>query len=154
MLINGERVNVPYRQNITFPRVEGDLVFTAEAVSVAEHFDRLCPPIEPKITRDKDNNIVKVHVDDDGYIRAIQDRNDKKFDLQVIKSLTNVVWETIDLEDPSSWKNWKKEALSTGLSDLEVIDLVNKVFDTMRPTAALIKEQRESFLATQDQKKE
>lgn len=154
MLINGERINVPFRREIRFPRVEGDIVFTAEAVSVSEHFDKHCPAIDPKIERDKDNNIVKVKVDDPKYIAAVQERNDRKFDLQVIKSLTNVVWDTVDLEDPSSWKNWKKEALACGLSDLEVIDLVNRVFETMRPSAALIKEQKESFLAKQDQQED
>lgn len=154
MLINGERINVPFRQEIRFPRVEGDIVFKAEAISVSEHFEKYCPAVEPKIERDLNNQIVKVHFDDPKYVAAVQERNDKKFDLQVIKSITNVVWETVDLEDSSSWKNWKKEALQSGLSDLEIIDLINRVFDTLRPSASLVKEQRESFLAEQARKED
>lgn len=151
MLINGERINVPFRREIVFPRVQGDIVFTATAVSIEEEFEKLCPPIEPAIERDAKDNIVRVKVDDPKYIAKIKERQDRKFDLQVISALENVEWETVDRKDPDSWKNWRKEAIGAGLSDIEVIDLVNRVFETLRPSAELVEEQKKSFLAQQGQ---
>ena len=152
MLINGERINVPFRREIVFPRVEGDIVFTAVAVSTIDEFESLCPEVEPKVEKDLKGNVVRVLVDDPQYMTALRERMNRKFDYQVVRSLENVQWETVDLKDPSSWKNWRTEAVAIGLSDVEVTTLANRVYDTLQPTRELIDEQKKSFLAKQDPK--
>jgi len=85
MLINGQKINAPFRREIRFPRVEGDIVFTAQAVACSEEFDQLCPEIEPKVERDLNGNVTRVLHDDPAYIKKFRDRGVKKFDFQVLK---------------------------------------------------------------------
>jgi hypothetical protein len=152
MLINGEKINAPFRREIVIPRVEGDIVFNATAVSVEQKFLELCPVIEPKTQKDAKGNIVKYLYDDPDYVKRSQERLMRKLDLQVIMSLENVKWETVVLEDPETWKNWKTEAVESGLSDWEVNSLQNQVVETLQPSRELIDEMKKRFLASQDLK--
>lgn len=154
MKINGERVNAPFRREIVFPRVEGDIVFTAVSVSCTEKFEQLCPPIKPKVDRDPSGKVLKVHNDSPEFKEKEDDRINKKFDLQVIMSLENATWETVDLDDPESWKNWRAEALEAGLSELEIMTLIRQVIETLQPTPEVIEEAKKRFLATAAQKTE
>lgn len=152
MLINGQKINAPFRREIRFPRVEGDIVFTAQAVACSEEFDQLCPEIEPKVERDLNGNVTRVLHDDPVYIKKFRDRGVKKFDFQVLKCLVDVTWETVDFKDPESWKNWRNEAREIGLSDIEIMVMLNKIVECLNPTQEVVEEARKSFLAQKDQK--
>lgn len=154
MLINGERINAPFRREIVFPRVEKDIVFTAKAVSTTKDFERLCPAPEPKIERDSKGEFIRVVIDDPVYKKKLDERHTRKLDYQVIKCLEGVEWETVDIEDPNTWENWKNEAIEIGLSDVEIMTLIGKVLETLQPSEELIEESRQSFLASRGPSKD
>lgn len=152
MLINGERVNEPFRRELRYPRLNGDIVLQATSISCSKDFEDLYPAPEPPSEKDVRGNVVKVLHDDPEYHKKINERTICKFDYQVIRSLENVKWETVDLQDPKTWKNWRMEAVESGLSDLEVLDIINKVIETLQPSTELVERMKKDFLATQGQK--
>lgn len=149
MLIDGQKVNIPFKRTIKFPRVEGDIIFTAVAVPCSDEFDGFCPSPEPPSIKDVKGNLVRIDFDDATYKKQVRAWHISRFDHQVIKSLENVQWETVDLKDPKTWGNWRKECVELGLSDTEVISLLNQVIETHQPSNELIEQMRSDFLATQ-----
>lgn len=151
MLINGKQINIPFRRTIVIPRVEEDIVFTAIAVSCEDDFNRLCKePQAPKIY--KNNKFDSIDYEDPKYLKDLREHSTKRLDYIIIRSLENIQWETVDLEDSDTWKNWRKECSNSGLSDFEIGRLLSEVMDTHNPSEDLIKKMRENFLSTQTHK--
>ena len=55
----------------------------------------------------------------------------KRLGYMIAKSLepSNVEWDTVNLADPSTWKNWSTDLRSGGLSDIECQRVMNLVLE-------------------------
>jgi len=146
----GGRVITRAEEVLVLPRPENeDIIIRAQAVSTSEEFDALCPmPIPPSI-RTKSGK--KDDLKDESYLKSIERRDNLRWDYMVLRSLepSKIEWETVDLDKPNTWPNWKKELLDAGLSDIEVGHIQNAVMSACSLDEDKLKEARESFLLGQ-----
>lgn len=151
MLIDGMKINIPFEKDIILPRIEKDVVLHAIAVPYEEEFDELCPSPSPTEERDLKGNLIRYVYDDPKYRKKVMEYTKNKVDFLVIKTISNVNWERVDVKDPSTWCNWRSEALESGITEHELGRIVQEVSEAYSPTQESIKKAREDFLAGQDQ---
>ena len=67
----------------------------------------------------------------------------------IVKSLepSNVEWDTVNVADPRTWKNWSTDLRGGGLSDIECQRVMNLVLEANCLDEAKLKKAREVFLA-------
>lgn len=136
---------------LVLPRTDGqDIVFRAEAVTDMDEFNALCPlPEIPK-------RIVKGGVEQDpnapAYKEQVQAWSQKRFDYIVIKSLepSDIEWDKVDIEKPSTYKLWQQEFQTAGLSENECKRVINAVLSANSLDERKLQEARESFLRGQE----
>lgn len=149
MKINGQSIHVPFEKTIYIYRLPENIAIQAKAVPFLEDFERLCP--EPKR--------MKVMVDgkfshfDDAhpkYQAKVKEHNVQYLNYLVLRTL-DIEWDTVDLEDPETWGNWKKEASASGFSNAECNRLANECVAVHNPTAEMVDQMRDDFLRTASQ---
>ena len=125
MNINGIGITGPKNEFIVFPgRLEngGDLVIEVAPVLNFEKFDDLVKrPEPPQILLP--GNLRTTDPDDKKYLKALEEYGTQRTAYIVIKSLSatkDLVWDTVDINDPSSWANWRVEMEAAGFSQLEM----------------------------------
>lgn len=143
--IGGIEVNGPAEEILVLPRLDHEIVFRARAVSDLSHFEALCPM--PKMPK----KIVKGGAVDDpneGYVSQVAKRDRIRFAYICIKSLepSEVEWQTVDLDDPSTWEGWSQELTDAGFSSVEVQRIVVCVMQANSLDEAKLKAAREAFL--------
>lgn len=152
MKIRGNVVHVPFSKDIIIPRVPEDVVFTARAVNFIEEFEEKVE--EPKRTKKfgKDGTFVGYKENDTKYEEASQNYHRKRLDFMVIKSLEeDITFDSVDLDDPETWKNWRKEFQAAGFSEAECGKILNDVANVHSPSQEMVDEMKKDFLATQSQ---
>jgi len=149
MKIGGVKVQ-PCEEILVLPRPTGDdIVIRAKAVSVNEEFDKKVPePVAPSLlTKDGE----KKDYDDKDYVEAMRQRDSMRFAYLCIKSIeaSEIEWEKVDLERPSTWVGWTDEMKEAGLSDIEIGRIVNLILAANSLDEVKIEEARKAFLLGQ-----
>ena len=148
MLIDGAKINIPFEKDIVIPRPDKDIVLHVAAVPFEDEFKMAYPQPQPPVLKDITGAIIKRDFDDKNYRKKIEEWTIARLDFLVIKSVKNVEWETVILEDKETWSNWKKECLSSGMTDPEVLRIVNETFEIHNPTQDMVEKMRADFLAS------
>ena len=152
MKINGRIIEGPNEELVVFPRAGKEpIVFKAKAVRDMSDFEKLCPEPKPPARMLPGGEKVE-NFEDSTYKLELQRRNDKSYAFLVLKSLQatdGLEWDTVKLEDASTWLNWRKELLDAGLSVTEVNRLVHAVGIANSLNEAYLEEARKRFLAGQ-----
>ena len=132
---------------LVLPRGESELVFRAKGLPNMDEFEALCPKPNPpgKMTRD---GWVPMP-EDPTYQQLMSAWGQTRLGYMIVKSLepSNVEWDTVNLADPSTWKNWSTDLRSGGLSDIECQRVMNLVLEANCLDEAKLKKAREVFLA-------
>lgn len=146
MKIGGVEVNGPAEEVLVLPRMNGDLVFRAKAITDNREFERLCP--EPKAKPVLKAGGWQKNTDDPTYKQQLADYSEARWNYTVIKSLepSEIGWERVQLDKPSSWKEWEKELLDAGLSTIEVNRITVLVMQANALDERKLEAARESFL--------
>jgi hypothetical protein len=134
---------------LVLPRISGDIIIRAQAVTDMSAFDALCPaPVAPGI-RTKDG--FKPNLKDENYIALADHYSAQRLAFMVIKSLTpsEIEWEKVKLEDPSTWLEWTKELKDGGMSDVECNRIIMCVMQANSLDEEKLKLAREVFLRGQ-----
>lgn len=149
----GKTIDRPQPEIVVIPRPSGNIIIRCAMVTDFTAFDGLCPePKPPKIllageTEFKDN------YEDPEYTKAMNDFNLKRASWLVIKSLTlgtpELEFETVKLEDPSTWANYAKELEDDGLTKGEIQYLITKAIEACGFSTSKVEEATKDFLATQ-----
>lgn len=152
MKINGQKVYVPSAETIVIPRQEGDIVFKAKAPSSYDAFDALHPrPVPPK--RLYVGQTVPVdNVEDPDYKAAITEYSRTRINwmiLEALKATDDLVFETVQADDPTTWGNYEQELIDAGFAIAEVNYIIQKCFDACGLNMRKIEEATASFLAGQ-----
>jgi hypothetical protein len=152
MIINGKKPSTNVCV-LVLPRQDSEpIIFKARAVSDLGEFDKLCKfPVPPmKVTRDG-----KIpDLQDDGYRLAVEQMGEKKWDYVHLKSLEateGLSWETVDMANPDTYANWKKECADAGMSYVEIQRITALVIEANSLNEDAIEKARKSFLAGQGQ---
>jgi hypothetical protein len=135
---------------LVLPRGETQIVFRARGLKDMDEFIALCPqPKAPgKLTKDG----FVPHTNDPTYQQVMVQWGKKRLGYLAVKSLepSEIEWETVKVSDPSTWENWERELLDSGLSRFEV----NRVFTLVMEANTLdddkLEKARAVFLAGQE----
>lgn len=150
MKIGGVEVS-PCEELLVLPRSNGDPIpFRASAVSITKEFNEKVPmPVAPMLQTKNGN---KSDYSDPAYKAALRQRDEQRFALMCIRSLTpsKIEWETVDLDDPGTWLNWQSELKAAGISEMECNRIVNLVMAANSLDENKIEAARQAFLLGQE----
>lgn len=153
MRLNGKKIEGPMVETVVIPRQSEDLVFKCKAVLDYETFDKLVPePQPPTITLR--NKKPTPDLNDVEYIKAVADRNLKRFQYMILNSILateNLEFETVDVNKPDTWINMEKELKDSGLTPSEIGTLYQGAADANGMNEEKLKEARARFFDTQNQ---
>jgi hypothetical protein len=140
---------LPPEEVLVLPRMDDVIVFRARGISDMTEFEKLCPePAAPTIFAADGQTSVDMRNKD--YLAALEEHSKRRWAYIVIKSLelgeSHIEWDTVKLEQPSSWTNWERDLLDGGFTKVEC----NRVFHTVLAANSLdevkIQRARELFL--------
>jgi len=160
MRIKGKELGKPNIEIITFPRgttPEEAIVLQAEAIMSYDDFNKFCPePKAPKMLLPGGKKGKKVeNTEDLDYKKAVAERDELRTAWTVITSLKatpGLTWDTVKLEDSSTWHLYEKELEDAGLTAIEVGKITLGVMSANGLDESRVKEARDHFLASQSAK--
>jgi len=153
MKMSGRKIQGPNEEILVLPRPDGDLVFKAKAVLDYTVFDSLVPqPKPPKMRKRGVSELVEDNKDKN-YLEELQNWSTKRMDFMILESLRTgtpeLEWETVDSNNPDTWKNYEKELREAGFTPVE-INLLNATCITANSLSqSKLDEARDRFLASQ-----
>lgn len=133
---------------LVLPRGEQHIVFRAQGVPNYDEFQALCPElVPPRVQRPKVGWVEDE--EDPGYKDMVKTRDERRIAWLIINSLipSDIEWDTVDYDNPSTWINWEKDLQAGGLSKIECSRIMKAVFQANSLDEEKLKEARESFLA-------
>jgi hypothetical protein len=152
MKIGGRAIDCgPKTIEIFIPRGEfGDIQFKFIGVIDDDEFDKLYPIPEPPRSMKVGVGTV-MNVEDPTYKAQLANRGAARQDWFFLKSIapSNIEWDTVKLEDFSTWGNWREDLKKAGFSVSEISTLYNAFAEANVITDSMIKEARQRFLAFQ-----
>lgn len=153
MKLHGRKLNKPDFEVCVIPRAGSDLVFKAQPVMDFDAFNKLCPmPTPPSITRP--GGVTSQDVEDPEYKVALDAWAANRTDWMIIQSLNateGIEWEGVNNSDPSTWKNFRTEFETSGLTAVEINAVINAVIEACGLNSKKIEEATKRFLAGQTQ---
>ena len=151
MLFNGKQIEGPNTEVVVIPRSDGDLVFKAQAVLSTDEFDDMFElPIAPLITTNK--GVKYRNFEDKEYKEKTAEIGKHRTNWIILKSLEatkHITWQTIKMDDPSTWGNYYDELKVAFFSDAEINRIVEAVSIANGVNQKRIDEATASFLAGQ-----
>lgn len=150
MKLNGQRLE-PRRVTLVFP---GERVFVIKAVLNDDVFNTYCPEPQPKMITRKDSTVPVPYVTDKKYLEQMNEHAKLRSLWMILESLSEtpgLEWETIKMEDPSTWKNFYEELRTSGLTMFEQSKLIEAVMNVNIVTDEAISEATKAFLATRSE---
>lgn len=141
-------VDKPSESLLVLPRDNGDdIIITARAVLSMEEFDLYCPAPKPKKAFVKGKGNIDL-VEDPAYKQELATYGEKRFAFMALKSLepSDIEWQTVQVDKPSTWLNWTEELKEAGLSDSEVNRIIVCVMQANSLDERKLTEAREAFL--------
>lgn len=150
MKIAGKVYSGPNVVTLVLPRGDESVVIKAQAVLDLEEVESYMSLPTPPSALGKGG--VKVqNFEDKNYKEALEIYNQRKMDWMVVKSLepSEIEWETIDIEKPGSWGNYKEEFKKAGFSTVEVGRIVNAVLEANCLDENKLEQARKVFLLGQ-----
>jgi hypothetical protein len=142
---------LPTEEILVLPRGEKQIVFRARGVQDYDEFDALCPePKPPGILKPKEGWVP--NPDEPGYKDMMKTYGLKRMGWLVIKSLepSNVEWDEVSLDNPSTWTNWQDEFLANGFTLVECNRIQHLTFEANCLDEAKLEKAREAFLRGQE----
>ncbi len=146
--IGGQLVDKPSEEVLVLPRSNGsDIIITARAVLSMEDFERYVPqPQAPRAWVKGKGNVLMT--DDPNFKAEMETYGSKRFAFMAVKSLepSEIEWESVSIDDPSTWTGWTDELKAAGLSDVEIQRIIVCIMQANSLDEGKLKEAREVFL--------
>jgi len=151
MKINGREINGPNRVTLVLPREqEEDIAIVATAIPDMSGVDKYLTPPKPPANQ-KPGGAVEYNFQDAGYIQQLAAYNVQKIAWIVLESLkgSDIEWETVEEENPSTWVNYQKEMQAAGFSEIEINRVCNACMEANALDESKLEAARQSFLRGQ-----
>jgi hypothetical protein len=152
MKFKGKKLEGPNEVIIPILRDGEDMIFKARAVLSYEEFDRVCPVPKPPMVLLKGNDEATPALKDPKYMKAMDEYSLKRSAFMIITSLSatpELEWESVKMDDPSTWIGYEEELRKAGLSAMEIGRLIGGVLDANGLDEQKIEEAKKRFLASQ-----
>lgn len=151
MKLKGKKIEGANFEWIVIPRPDGDLVFRAQAVLDLKGFsDRVAEPKPPKVMLP--GGVKKEDVDDQRFKDAVTQYGEMRYAYTIIRSLEatpEFEWDTVKIDDPGTWLNWKAEFQEAGFTVGEINMIQFGIATANGLNQEKLDEARERFLASQ-----
>lgn len=146
MKIGGVPVTPPSEEILVLPREPESIVFRAVAVPDMDEFSKLCPPPKPPGVYTKDGWVPQEN--DEDYLKLRANYEMQQLAWLVLRTLepSEIEWQTVDMANPATWKNWQKELREAGLTSVEVNKVVQLVMNANMLNEDKLAKAREVFL--------
>lgn len=155
MKINNLTVPKEYVCTLVIPKADVEFVFKAKPVLDFTGFDTLCPrPVKQMATFPGGK---KKQVSTTEYEQAEAVWLEQRYDWMILQSLMatdGLEWDSVNPDDPGTWKNWREDLLSEGFSDHETRLLQEMVHDACGINTDRIEKATKSFLQRAEQEPE
>jgi len=148
MKIGGREIKGKNRVTVVFPREGGeDIAFIAEAVSDFSRINEFINMPEPPVIQ-KPGGVVEKNFNDSGYKAQIDSYNITRMAWIVLESLkpSKIEWDTVDMDNPSTWTNYTKDLEQAGFSDIEINLIGNAVLEANALDEEKLEAARKVFL--------
>lgn len=134
MKFKGKTVAPPPVLEHVIPREPENIVFRCEAVLDYSEFEKLVPIPQPPLV----TPVGKAPYQDKRdkkYLKKLDERNELRTRWMLLKTISKseVEFETIKMDDPSTWENLEDE-LATVLTPYEVGQLIGKIYEANIPS--------------------
>lgn len=149
MKMFGKKVEGANIEHVVIPRHTGDLVFKATAVLDMDEFKKLCPDPKPGKKMMPGGKVVDDFKDPE-YLEELKQYQDKRWAYLFLKSYQDspgLEWETVDINDPTTWLNYEKELEEAKFTASEVQLLVIGMTTANSLNQTKIDEAKARFLA-------
>lgn len=126
---------------------EDPLVADCKPVNSYETFNKICKlPLPPeKIMKGGAREPDTSHPT---YIKKVTEYSEKRVFFLFLESVKDsITWETVKLDDSDTWKNCEAEMKESGLTDKEVEQIFDAVFEANAMNQDKLDEARKAFLA-------
>jgi hypothetical protein len=150
MRLHGVKIEGACVEEIIIPRGDDQIVLRAQAVLDDDEFNDLCPRPKPQVMLMKGGKKVE-KTDAPAYREALNTWGEQRVAWLVIKSLEateGLEWDTVKVDDPSTWLNYRAELKSAGFSDNEQARILAGVMAANGLSETKVAEARERFLAS------
>jgi hypothetical protein len=151
MKIRGREISGPNRVTLVLPREDGeDIPIIAQAVIDMTEIDKYVDTPKPPAVQ-KAGGVIEYNWKEPGYLDQLAQYNIRKMAWIVLKSLepSEIEWETVEMENPSTWVNYQKELREAGFSEIEVNRICNICMQANALDEAKLEAARQSFLRGQ-----
>jgi hypothetical protein len=152
MKVNGKTITGPRTHTVVLPYGDNDdvIVFKFRALTAKDDFEQVMPrPKPPKVAKPAQADFY--NYEDDGYKASIKSWGEKKINWEFLRSVSvteGLEWETVNLEDPETWGNWRKDIENNfGLVDFNLI--FGGFLEANSLNEEKLEEARKRFLASQ-----
>ena len=145
MKIGGITVTPPSEKFLVLEREGGDIIFRALAVPDFDEFEAQCP--EPTAPKRMVKGSWEIDTDNKPYREAVAQYTERKLAYLAIRTLepSEIEWETVDINKPSTWRNWREDLHKAGVTNVELNHLMNLVWEANALDEEKLKAARESF---------
>lgn len=150
LMIGTQMAPGPKKKTLFLPR-EPVITFEFIAVNNTEVFDAICPKPKPgRIWKVGEGNVSNTN--DTAYLQKMDQYATNKGNWMFLMSIapSNISWETIDMNNPSTWDNWQKELENAGFSEAERNIIYTSFIECNMITDNMLTEARNRFLAEQE----
>jgi hypothetical protein len=123
-----------------------DIPIRTKAVEINEEFQNKVP--EPIAPMRLEKGGQKRDVDDPDYKAALSRRGDQRFALMCLRSLepSEIEWQEVDIDKPSTWLKWQDELKSSGISEVEINRIIQAVMVANALDESKLEQARKVFL--------
>lgn len=149
MKVSGQTVEGPNEDILVLPRGTNNIVFKGRAVLDYDMFNKLRPVPKPPGIRTREG--FKPDLKDVGYKEQMGRHALAHMGYTVINTLQDIEWDTVKLDDPTTWTNWVDDLVKAGFSAAEQQRILNFVLEVNALDEAKMEAARADFLAGQDQ---
>lgn len=149
--IGGRVIDGPKTTILAIPREDNDIIFKFIAIGDDTEFEKISPePIPPKYYSVKEKKNI-TNFEDKAYKDKMAIRATQKMNWFFLKSVapSEVEWDTVKLEDPTTYGNWREDLKNAGFSIGEMNAIFEAFMNTNTVTEEKMTEARNRFLASQ-----
>lgn len=151
MRLKGIKLSGPNVETIVIPRGSGQpIVLKARAVPDMDEFNKLCPVSAPP-TKILKGGVRVPDSEDSSYKQSEVERSRKRMAYMVIWGLQateGLEWDTVKLEDPSTWLGYVTELKAAGFNEFEINRIVEGVMAANCLNEEKLEAARQSFLTS------
>lgn len=142
-----------YTKPYEFPIVRGENVFFLKLLPVPKLKDFEKVMQQPKPPKRTDRKGTYANLKDPVYLERMKEYNETFSNWLILQSLRpteDLVWEKVNLDDPSTYNLVQEELTEAGLTEAEIVRLVQKITELHGLDEEKIEQAKESFLRARE----